>query len=132
MDYSFLESNRVVPVVVLKKTEDTVPTLSALKRCGINAAEITFRTECAAEAIALAVREFPDMLIGAGTVTDAAQCEKAYEAGAKFIVNSDAHKPVNVGRCVYALNLIGELGLTDNEVVNISDKPITFRRGLTV
>lgn len=87
MDCSFLESNRVVPVVVLKKTEDTVPTLSALKRGGINAAEITFRTECAAEAIALAVREFPDMLIGAGTVTDAAQCEKAYEAGAKFIVS---------------------------------------------
>ena len=27
------------------------------------------------------------MLIGAGTVTDAAQCEKAYEAGAKFIVS---------------------------------------------
>ena len=87
MDYSFLESNRVVPVVVLKKNEDTVPTLSALKRGGIFAAEITFRTACAAEAIALAVGEFPDMLIGAGTVTDADQCERAYAAGAKFIVS---------------------------------------------
>ena len=80
MDYSFLESNRVVPVVVLKKTEDTVPTLSALKRGGIFAAEITL-------AIALAVEEFPDMLIGAGTVTDADQCERAYAAGARFIVS---------------------------------------------
>lgn len=87
MDCSFLESNRVVPVVVLKKTEDTVPTLSALRRGGIFAAEITFRTACAAEAIALAVGEFPDMLIGAGTVIDADQCERAYAAGAKFIVS---------------------------------------------
>lgn len=63
---------------------------------------------------------------------DISGLEQALKAGAKFIVNSDAHKPVNVGRCAYALDLIGELGLTDNEVVNISDKPITFRRGLTV
>lgn len=87
MDFSFLDKNRIVPVVVLKKTEDTVPTLSALLRGGINVAEITFRTECAVEAIALAVREFPDMLIGAGTVIDKEQCERALNAGAKFIVS---------------------------------------------
>lgn len=87
MDYSFLEKNKIVPVVVLKKTEDTVPVLSALKKGGINVAEITFRTECAGEAIALAVKEFPDMTIGAGTVINAEQCERAYSAGAEFIVS---------------------------------------------
>lgn len=87
MDYSFLEKNKIVPVVVLKKTEDTVPVLSALKKGGINVAEITFRTECAGEAIALAIKEFPDMTIGAGTVINAEQCERAYSAGAKFIVS---------------------------------------------
>lgn len=87
MDFSFLEKNRIVPVVVLNRTEDTVPTLAALARGGINAAEITFRTACAAEAIALAVKQFPDMLVGAGTVINAEQCSKACDAGAKFVVS---------------------------------------------
>ena len=76
MDYSFLDSNKIVPVVVLNRVEDTEPTLNALKRGGINSAEITFRTACAAEAIALAASTFPDMLIGAGTVINADQCER--------------------------------------------------------
>lgn len=87
MDYSFLDSNKIVPVVVLNRVEDTEPTLNALKRGGINSAEITFRTACAAEAIAVASKVFPDMLIGAGTVINADQCERACDAGAKFIVS---------------------------------------------
>lgn len=58
--------------------------------------------------------------------------EKALAAGAKLIVNSDAHKPVNVGKCEWALDLVGQMGLTSEEVVNLSDKPIKFRRGLVV
>ena len=61
--------------------------LKALKANGINCAEITFRTACAAEAIALAVKKFPEMSIGAGTVINAEQCNKALEAGAQFIVS---------------------------------------------
>lgn len=58
--------------------------------------------------------------------------EAALNAGAKFIINSDAHKPVNVGRCDRAIALAEEMGLTENEIVNISDKPIKFARGLEV
>ena len=82
-----VEEIRVLPVVVLKTVEDTVPTLAALRDGGIPAAEITFRTACAPEALRLAVRTFPDMLIGAGTVINAAQAEAALEAGARFIVS---------------------------------------------
>lgn len=79
--------DKVIPVVVIKDAKDTVPTLKALKDGGINCAEITFRTACAAEAISLGVKEFPDMNIGAGTVINLAQAKKAVEAGAKFIVS---------------------------------------------
>ena len=79
--------DRVIPVVVIKELADTIPTLKALKDGGVNCAEITFRTACAAEAIALGVKEFPDMNIGAGTVINGEQCEKALAAGAKFIVS---------------------------------------------
>lgn len=63
---------------------------------------------------------------------DLKDVEAAIKAGAKFVINSDAHKPVNVGKCDYAISLAEELKLTDEEVVNISDKPVVFRRGLTV
>ena len=86
--------DKIIPVVVIKDVNDTVPTLKALKDGGINCAEITFRTACAAEAIALGVKEFPDMNIGAGTVINATQCKKALKAGAKFIVSPGLSLPV--------------------------------------
>ena len=76
-----------IPVVVIKEIGDTEKILSALKKYGINCAEITFRTACAEEAIRLACKNFPDMEIGAGTVINAEQCERALAAGAKFIVS---------------------------------------------
>ena len=79
--------DKVIPVVVIKDINEAIPTLKALKDGGINCAEITFRTACAAEAIALGVKEFPDMNIGAGTVINKEQAVKAIDAGAKFIVS---------------------------------------------
>lgn len=87
MDYSFIEKNKIIPVVVINKVEDTLPTLRALAKGGINIAEITFRTACAAEAIALASFSLPEMIIGAGTVINKAQCAKAINAGAAFVVS---------------------------------------------
>lgn len=78
---------RIIPVVVINRAEDTVPTVKALRDGGIMTAEITFRTECAGNAIATAVREFSDMVIGAGTVINPSQCEEAISAGAAFIVS---------------------------------------------
>ncbi len=81
-----VKNAKIVPVVVIKTIEDTLPTLKALCDGGLPVAEITFRTACAAEAIALGCKEFPEMLIGAGTVINAEQCNKAIDAGAQFIV----------------------------------------------
>jgi 2-dehydro-3-deoxyphosphogluconate aldolase/(4S)-4-hydroxy-2-oxoglutarate aldolase len=79
--------DRRIPVVVIKELSETDKILTALQNYGINCAEITFRTACAAEAIAYACEKYPEMNIGAGTVINADQCEKALEAGAKFIVS---------------------------------------------
>ena len=78
---------RFIPVVVIKELSETDKILTALKNNGINCAEITFRTTCAAEAIAYACKNYPDMSIGAGTVINADQCNAALEAGAQFIVS---------------------------------------------
>ena len=79
--------DRRIPVVVIKELSETDKILTALQNYGINCAEITFRTACAAEAIAYACKKYPDMNVGAGTVINAEQCEKALAAGAKFIVS---------------------------------------------
>ncbi len=78
---------KCIPVVVIKEMSETDKILTALKNNGIHCAEITFRTACAAEAIAYASKNYPDMSIGAGTVINAEQCEAALAAGAEFIVS---------------------------------------------
>ena len=78
---------KLVPVVVLNSVEETIPTIQALHDGDVPVAEICFRTDCAAECIKLAVEKFPNDLIGAGTVINAAQCEQAIDCGAKFIVS---------------------------------------------
>ncbi len=78
---------KALPVVVIKDVSDTIPTLSALCEGGLPAAEITFRTACAAEAIKLGTEKFPDMYIGAGTVINGEQAKAAIAAGASFVVS---------------------------------------------
>ena len=79
--------DKYIPVVVIKELNEVDKILPALKKQGINCAEITFRTGCAKEAIELAVKNYPEMSIGAGTVINAKQCKEAIKAGAKFIVS---------------------------------------------
>lgn len=79
--------DKIIPVVVIKNLDETEKVLSALRTGGINTAEITFRTACAEDAIKLAVKLFPDMNIGAGTVINEEQAIRAVNAGAKFIVS---------------------------------------------
>ena len=85
---------KVVPVVVIKSLEETIPTMQALVDGDLPVAEITFRTACAEEAISIATKNFPDMYIGAGTIINLKQCKKAIDAGAKFIVSPGLSKEV--------------------------------------
>ena len=78
---------KFIPVVVIKELSETDRIFTALKNNGINCAEITFRTDCAAEAIEYASKSYPEMSIGAGTVINAEQCKAALAAGAQFIVS---------------------------------------------
>lgn len=85
---------RLVPVVAINKIEDAIPTMEALVKGGLPVAEITYRTACAKDAIKLAVEKFPEALIGAGTVINAAQAEEAISLGVKFIVSPGLSKEV--------------------------------------
>jgi len=82
-----IKKEMIIPVIKLDRIEDTIPLLDALRKAGGNAAEITFRTKAAESCLKLAAETYPDMLIGAGTVLNASQAERAVKAGAKFVVS---------------------------------------------
>ena len=94
-----LASSVVVPVVVLERVEDALPTAQALLAGDVDTMEITFRTPCAADAIRAVAEHCPEMLVGAGTVLNVAQAKLAVQMGAKFIV-SPGFDPETVDWCI--------------------------------
>lgn len=94
-----IQETGIVPVVVLEDAKDAAPLAKALCDGGLPCAEVTFRTAAAEEAIRIMVREYPQMLIGAGTVLTTDQVDRAVAAGAKFIV-SPGLNPRIVKYCV--------------------------------
>lgn len=79
--------NPIIPVLVIEDISTAVPLAGALRAAGLTALEITFRTACAAQAIADIKAHFRDMIIGAGTITRADQIKSALQAGSDFIVS---------------------------------------------
>lgn len=77
----------IIPVVVLNDVKDALPLGKALVEGGIPCAEVTFRTDAAEESIRIMSENFPEMLVGAGTVLTTEQVDRAVNAGAKFIVS---------------------------------------------
>ena len=89
----------IIPVVAIEDASKAADLAHALVKGGLPASEVTFRTACAAEAIEAMIKAEPDMLVGAGTVLNVEQAEKAVKAGAKFIV-SPGYNPDVVDWCI--------------------------------
>ncbi|MDA9556932.1 bifunctional 4-hydroxy-2-oxoglutarate aldolase/2-dehydro-3-deoxy-phosphogluconate aldolase [Vibrio sp.] len=93
-----LQSLKVIPVIAIDNAQDIIPLGKVLVENGLPAAEITFRSEAAVEAIRLLRETQPDMLIGAGTVLTEEQAVAAKQAGATFVV-SPGFNPNTVQTC---------------------------------
>ena len=89
----------IIPVVVLEDAKDAHALGQALMDGGLPAAEVTFRTDAAEEVIRILSTDFPDMLVGAGTVLTCEQADRAVAAGAKFIV-APGFNPTVVRHCL--------------------------------
>ncbi len=77
----------IVPVIRIESASDAVPLAKALMDGGLPAAEITFRTSAAADAIREMRRAVPELTVGAGTVLTADALDEAIDAGAQFGVS---------------------------------------------
>lgn len=89
----------IVPVIKLDNHLQAVPLAKALCKAGLPVAEITLRTGNAIEGIKQMKKEFPNMLVGAGTVLSPIQVDTCVEVGADFIV-SPGLNPKTVKHCV--------------------------------
>jgi 2-dehydro-3-deoxyphosphogluconate aldolase/(4S)-4-hydroxy-2-oxoglutarate aldolase len=74
----------VVPVIAIERDSDAVALADALLEGGLPVAEITFRTEAAADVLAAMRDARPELCIGAGTVLDKTNLKRAIDAGARF------------------------------------------------
>lgn len=75
----------VIPVIIINDAKDALELGRALSSAGMKCAEVTFRTDAAAETIRVITQNYPDLLVGAGTVMSKEQVDSAIAAGAKFI-----------------------------------------------
>ncbi len=89
-----IEKLKVVPVIKLDDAKDAVPLGKALVEGGLPVAEITFRTEAAEEAIRRMSGAYPEIAVGAGTLTSVEQAKRALDAGASFFVSPGFHKGI--------------------------------------
>ncbi|NCB32622.1 MAG: bifunctional 4-hydroxy-2-oxoglutarate aldolase/2-dehydro-3-deoxy-phosphogluconate aldolase [Erysipelotrichia bacterium] len=77
----------IIPAIAINHVEDAAPLAKALCNGGLPAAEITFRTAAAHDAMVEMKKAQPNLLIGAGTVLTREQVDSAIDAGAEFIVS---------------------------------------------
>ena len=84
---SKLRKSPIVPLVQSNDSEVALETARALMLGGINVIEVVLRTTEALASLQKIAKELPLVSVGAGTVLNASQAEKAIDHGAKFIVS---------------------------------------------
>ncbi|MDR3512321.1 MAG: bifunctional 4-hydroxy-2-oxoglutarate aldolase/2-dehydro-3-deoxy-phosphogluconate aldolase [Caulobacteraceae bacterium] len=84
----------VIPVLTIERLEDAVPLARALVAGGLPVLEVTLRTPVALEAITRMAEAAPEAIVGAGTVLNPGDYERAAKAGARFIVSPGLTEPL--------------------------------------
>ena len=119
--------SRVVPVIVLKDAAHAVPLAHALLEGGIDVMEITLRSGVALQAIEAVARAVPQMHLGAGTVTRAAEVPQVMAAGATFALSPGCTEAL-----VYAVRSAGlpfiPGVMTPGEVMSARDQGFTLMK----
>lgn len=84
----------IIPVIKIEDAEKAVPLARALLAGGLPAAEVTFRTAAAEEAIRKIRNAVPEVCVCAGTVLDVETAERAVKAGASAIISPGTNPDV--------------------------------------
>jgi 2-dehydro-3-deoxyphosphogluconate aldolase/(4S)-4-hydroxy-2-oxoglutarate aldolase len=113
---SFIEEVGIVPVVRASSPDEARFAAEAVSQGGIPIVEITMTVPGALEVISQLVRSNPEVLVGAGTVTDAETARRCIDAGARFLV-SPGFDARTVELAIEKNTLIMAGALTPTEVI---------------
>ena len=89
-----LMATKLVAVLVVDDVEQAKHVAGALLKGGVDAIELTLRTPAALDAISVVSAQFPELVVGAGTILTTGQVEAALEAGAEFGVAPGLNRSV--------------------------------------
>ena len=83
-----IEEVGILPAIRVLSSADALFAAEAVYQCGIPLAEITMTTPGAIEVISRLAKDFPEMIVGAGTVLDEDTARRCLDAGAKFLTST--------------------------------------------
>jgi 2-dehydro-3-deoxyphosphogluconate aldolase/(4S)-4-hydroxy-2-oxoglutarate aldolase len=112
-----IEEIGIIPAIRLASAEEARFAAEAIYRAGLTIAEIPLTVPGALELISGLRHDFPDMVVGAGTVLDADKARRAMTAGALFITSTGLDMAV-VGLAVEEGVLVLPGALTPTEIIN--------------
>jgi 2-dehydro-3-deoxyphosphogluconate aldolase/(4S)-4-hydroxy-2-oxoglutarate aldolase len=111
-----LTRHKVVAVIRMTDPEKILSVVEAIERGGVKAIEITRTVPGAVEIIrTIAARKKPGVLLGAGTVLDAASAAEVIDAGAEFVVGP-TFNPEMIRECRRRDILVAPGALTPTEI----------------
>jgi len=82
-----LKKCAIIPVITIDDIGKAAPLAKRLAKQGYTLAEVTLRTDAATAAITEMKKAVPELIIGAGTVLDQDDIDRALEAGSDFLVS---------------------------------------------
>ena len=90
-----LEAAGIIPVLRARSAKEAIGVVEAMVAGGITVIEVTMTVPGAIDVLRELKRSYGDkLLLGSGTVTDAAECAATIEAGAEFVVSPSLHLDV--------------------------------------
>jgi 2-dehydro-3-deoxyphosphogluconate aldolase/(4S)-4-hydroxy-2-oxoglutarate aldolase len=83
-----IEEVGILPAIRVSSSAEALFAAEAVYRSGIPTAEITMTTPGAIDVISRLTRDFPEMIVGAGTVLDVDTASRCLDAGALFLTST--------------------------------------------
>lgn len=83
---SLMGTQTLLPIIQADTPEQGVNIAKAMAKSGLSLVEVVLRTEQSLAALSAIKAEVPELIVGAGTITNEAILKQAIEAGADFIV----------------------------------------------
>ena len=100
---SLLDVAPAMPVLSVRNPRAAVHVARAITRAGLPLIQVALDSAGSYEAIERIAAEAPEVIVGAGAVTDVDQPARARDAGAEFLVASTGAKPLRAAMCATEL-----------------------------